>query len=33
MACVYGNREIFGIVYDAETGAPVVGARLRIGAI
>ena len=33
MACVYRNREIYGIVSDAETGAAVVGARLRIGAI
>ena len=33
MACKYGNREIYGIVYDAETQAPVVGARIRIGAI
>jgi hypothetical protein len=33
MACLYGNREIYGIVYDGETQAPVVGARVRIGAI
>jgi hypothetical protein len=33
MACNYRNREIYGIVYDAETEAPVVGARIRIGAI
>jgi hypothetical protein len=33
MACNYGNREIYGIVYDAASEAPVVGARLRIGAI
>ena len=29
----YGSREIYGIIYDAETEAPVVGARVRIGAI
>jgi hypothetical protein len=33
MSCKYGSREICGIVYDAETGAPVVGARVRIGAM
>jgi hypothetical protein len=33
MACCYSNREIYGIIFDAETGAPVVGARVRIGAI
>jgi hypothetical protein len=33
MACDYGNREIFGIIADAGTGEPVVGARIRIGAI
>lgn len=33
MACNYGNREIYGIIYDAETGAAIVGARVRIGAI
>ena len=33
MACQYGNREIYGIISDAESGAAVVGARIRIGAI
>jgi hypothetical protein len=33
MSCRYGNRELYGIIFDAETGAPVVGARIRIGAI
>ena len=33
MACRYSNREIYGVVYDAETQAPVAGARIRIGAI
>jgi hypothetical protein len=33
MACQYDNREIYGVVYDAETEAPVVGARVRIGAM
>ena len=33
MACSYGNREIYGIIYDAASGAPIVGARIRIGAI
>jgi hypothetical protein len=33
MACDYGNLEIYGIIYDAETEAAVVGARVRIGAI
>ena len=33
MACKYGSREICGIVYDAEMQAPVVGARVRIGAV
>jgi hypothetical protein len=33
MSCRYNNREIFGIVSDAETGAPIAGARLRIGAM
>jgi hypothetical protein len=33
MSCRYCNREIFGIVFDAETEAPIAGARLRIGAI
>jgi hypothetical protein len=33
MACDYGNREIYGIIYDAETQAPVLGARVRIGAV
>jgi hypothetical protein len=32
MSCNYRNREIYGIVYEAQTGAPVVGARVRIGA-
>lgn len=32
MACNYNNREIFGIVYDEQTGAPIRGARIRIGA-
>jgi hypothetical protein len=33
MACEYGNREIYGIIFDAETEAPITGARVRIGAI
>jgi hypothetical protein len=33
MSCRYHNREIYGIVHDSETGAPVVGARIRIGAM
>jgi hypothetical protein len=33
MACDYGNREIYGIISDAETGAAIVGARIRIGAV
>jgi hypothetical protein len=33
MSCDYRNREIYGIIHDAETQAPIVGARIRIGAI
>lgn len=33
MACNYGNREIYGVILDAETGAPIAGARVRIGAM
>ena len=33
MSCIYGNREIYGVIHDAETGAPIVGARVRIAAI
>ena len=32
MACNYNNREIFGIIYDARTEAPIAGVRVRIGA-
>src|ERR1051326_2030373 len=33
MSCNYNDREIFGIIYDEETLAPVIGARVRIGAM
>jgi hypothetical protein len=32
MSCNYCNREIYGIIYDARTQAPIAGARVRIGA-
>jgi hypothetical protein len=33
MSCSYNNREIYGIICDAHTQAPIVGARVRIGAM